>query len=221
VTSVIPFLPPPYTPVPSYHPGEELLLDYASGGSSPAEAMMIATHLACCMACRDLVRVADDVGGALLDAIASVRLPPDMLNRTLVAIDTFRPDAHDGRAPPIMLDDYLARPNWKKLPGGFRMRRISGNDGSGAGRIWLFDAPPGMRLLPHRHGGDEWTVILRGGFVDQNLHYGPGDFACMADGVVHQPTVGVNERCVSLIMVRENPRYTTLFGKLTSPFVRL
>ena len=36
---------------------------------------MIATHLACCTSCRDMVRIADDVGGALLDAIASVRLP--------------------------------------------------------------------------------------------------------------------------------------------------
>ncbi len=221
MSAAIPFLPPPGTPAPSYHPGEELLLDYASGGSSAAEAMMIATHLACCTSCRDLVRVADDVGGALLDAIASVRLPPDMLNRTLTAIDAQRFEPYDGSARPVMLDDYLARPHWKKLPGGFRMRRISGDDGSGTGRIWLFDAPPGMRLLPHRHGGDEWTVILRGGFVDQDMEYGPGDFACIADGKVHRPTVGVNERCVSLILVRENPRYTTLLGKLSSPFVRL
>ena len=219
--SAMPFLPPPDTPAPSYHPGEELLLDYASGGSSAAEAMMIATHLACCMSCRDMVQGAEDVGGALLDAIASVRLPPDMLNRTLAAIDSLRPDADDGPARPVMLDDYLAHPDWKKLPGGFRMRRISGDDHSGAGRIWLFDAPPGMRLLPHRHGGDEWTVILRGVFLDQGMHYGPGDFACMADGEVHRPMVGGTERCVSLIMVRENPRYTTLLGKLSSPFVRL
>jgi putative transcriptional regulator len=221
VSSAIPFLPPAGTPAPSYHPGEELLLDYASGGSSAAEAMMIATHLACCAACRDMVRIADDVGGALLDAMASVRLPVDMLNRTLVAIDALpsKPDSAPHR--PVMLDDYLARADWKKLPGGFRMLRISSDDRSGAGRIWLFDAPPGMRLLPHRHGGDEWTVILRGEFVDQDLHYGPGDFACMEDGEVHRPMVGGNERCVSLIMVRENPRYTTLLGKLSSPFVKL
>ncbi len=212
---------PPDTPAPSYHPGEELLLDYASGGSSAVEAVMIATHLACCASCRDLVRVADDIGGALLDAIASMRLPPDMLNRTLAAIDAPRLEPQHGPAWPVMLDDYLARPNWKKLPGGFRMRRISGNHRSSAGRIWLFDAPPGMRLLPHRHGGDEWTVILRGGFVDRDVHFGPGDFACIDDGEVHRPLIGVNERCVSLVMVRENPRYTTLFGKLSSPFVKL
>ncbi len=221
MSAAIPFLPPPNTPAPSYHPGEELLIDYASGGSSAAEATMIATHLACCASCRDLVRIADDVGGALLDAIASVRLPPDMLNLTLAAIDAQRPEPHVAPARPIMLDDYLARPDWKKLPGGFRMRRISRDDRSGAGRIWLFDAPPGMGLLPHRHSGDEWTVILRGVFVDQDMQYGPGDFACMAGGEVHRPMVGGTERCVCLIMVRENPRYTTLFGKLSSPFVRL
>jgi putative transcriptional regulator len=220
VNFAIPFVPLG-TRAPSFHPGEELLLDYASGGSSAAEAMMIATHLACCTSCRDMVRIADDVGGALLDAMASVRLPVDMLNRTLAAIDALLPEPGGSAQHPVMLDDYLARSDWKKLLGGFRMRRISRDDRTGAGRIWLFDAPPGMRLLPHRHGGDEWTVILRGVLVDQDMQYGPGDFACMADGEVHRPMVGGGDRCVSLIMVRENPRYTTLFGKLSSPFVRL
>ena len=223
MSATVPFQRPSGAPVPAYHPGEELLLDYASGASSASEAMMIATHLAFCGVCRDMLRVALQAGGALLDAIKPAQLPPNMLNRTLAAIDTVRTAVLpvELSARPVILDEYLARPDWKKLPGGFRMRRISSDERSGAGRIWLFDAPPGMKLLRHRHGGDEWTVILRGVFVDQDMRYGPGDFACMADGEVHRPMVGRDERCVSLIMVRENPRYTTLLGKLSSPFVRL
>ena len=209
--------------VPAYHPAEELLLDYASGASSAEEAMMIATHLTCCAMCRHLVRIALQAGGALFDAIAPVRLPPDMLNRALTAIDVARTAVQAPDAPQLsaLLDGYLARPDWRRLPGGFRMRRISGDARSGAGRIWLFDAPAGMKLLPHRHSGDEWTVILRGAFVDHDTRYGAGDFACLSDGEVHRPMVGAEERCVSLIMVRQAPRYTTLLGKLSSPFVRL
>jgi putative transcriptional regulator len=218
-----PVLKPPGASAPAYHPAEELLLDYASGASSAAEAMMIATHLACCAICRHTVRIALQAGGALFDAIAPKRLPPDMLNRTLTAIDTARTVVQPPGLPrlPAMLDGFLARPDWRRLPGGFRMRRISCDDHAGADHIWLFDVPPGMRLPPHRHSGDEWTVTLRGVFVDRDTQYGPGDFACLSDGEVHRPMVGARERCVSLIMVTQAPRYTTLLGKLSSLFVRL
>jgi len=218
-----PFSLPRGALVPACHPGEELLLDYASGASSGPEAMMIATHLAFCAVCRATVKVAVQAGGALLDAIKPAHLQPGMLDRTLAAIDTTRSAVlpADAPVPPVALDDYLALPDWKKLPGGFRMRRVSGDDRTGDGRVWLFDAPPGMKLLPHRHGSDEWIVILRGIFVDHGTPYRPGDFACMADGEVHRPTIGGDERCVSLVMVRESPRFTTLLGKLSAPFVRL
>ena len=58
-----------------------------------------------------------------------------------------------------------------------------------------------MKLLPHRHEGDEWTVILSGLFVDNEHSYRVGDFACLADGEEHRPVIGMEGRCVSLIMV--------------------
>ncbi|MDB5395084.1 MAG: hypothetical protein JWM91_2590, partial [Rhodospirillales bacterium] len=51
--------------------------------------------------------------------------------------------------------------------------------------------------------------------------YRIGDFACLADGEEHRPMTGQEGRCVSLMMVREAPHYTTMVGKLVAPFVKL
>lgn len=219
MTHVMPLFPDPAVPAPAYHPAEELLLDYAVGATSPAESLLLATHLAYCDVCRQTVHAARAVGGTLLDTLEPSRLPPNMLNRTLAAIDA-GDDLSTTPAPPLadFLGQHMASKHWKKLPNGFRMRRIPGE---GSGRVWLFDAPPGMKLLPHQHKGDEWTVILSGLFLDGDRAYRPGDFAHMDDGARHQPTIGPESRCVSLIMVRDVPKYTTFVGKLAAPFVKL
>jgi putative transcriptional regulator len=224
MTSTMPHFPDPAAPAPAFHPAEEFLLDYAAGTASQAETLLLATHLAYCKVCRQAVQAARTIGGTLFDTLAPARLPPNMLNRTLAAIDADRPAV---MAPPPSLSDFLgeqmAQKDWKHLLGGFRMRRIPGEAGGreGGGRAWLFDAPPGMKLLPHRHVGDEWTVILSGVFHDGDNAYRVGDFAHRDDGETHQPTIGPEGRCVSLIMVRESPKYTTTVGKLAAPFIKL
>ena len=158
--------------------------------------------------------------GTLLDTLAPSHLPPNMLNRTLAAIDAGTQDEPPPRPPlSTFLAQHMAHKDWKRLPNGFRMRRIPGQEGSG--RAWLFVAPPGLMRLPHRHVGDEWTVILSGVFHDGDRAYQVGDFGHREDGEEHQPFIGAEGRCVSLIMVRESPKYTTTVGRLAAPFVRL
>jgi putative transcriptional regulator len=215
----MPRFPDQGAPAPAHHPAEEFLLDYAAGATSPSETLLLATHLAYCETCRSAVKAARAIGGTLLDTLEPSRLPPNMLNRTLAAIDAGVED--EPPAPPlsIFLAQHMAHKDWKRLPNGFRMRRIPGERGSG--RAWLFDAPPGLRLLPHRHVGDEWTVILSGVFHDGDRTYHVGDFGHREDGEEHQPFIGPEGRCVSLIMVRDAPKYTTTVGRLTAPFIRL
>jgi putative transcriptional regulator len=220
---MMPRLSDPATAAPNFHPAEEFLLDYAAGTTSQAETLLLATHLAYCNVCRQAVQAARTVGGMLLDTLEPARLPPNMLNRTLAAIDADRPVAAPPPSLSAFLSEQMAHDSWRRLPGGFRMRRIPGESSGreGAGRVWLFDAPPGMKVPPHRHVSDEWTVILSGLFLDGDNSYRVGDFAHRDDGETHQPTIGPEGRCVSLIMVRDAPRYTTLVGKLAAPFIKL
>ena len=51
----------------SHHPEPALLLDYATGTLADPFALIVATHMALCPACRREVAALEAVGGALLE----------------------------------------------------------------------------------------------------------------------------------------------------------
>ncbi len=230
---------PPPVPAPTHHPAAELLLDYASGATSEAESLMIAIHLGACRECRRAFQTSVAVGGALLDAIAPVRIAPALLNRTLSAIDTMpadrpvkpKPQASGGptescapfwRHWPAPLRAYLDDGHvkkWRWLPAGFRALRVPCGDPSA--RIWLMKAPGGRGPFPHSHTHDEWTVVLEGGFTDETGTYAAGDFACAGPGDAHTVVAEPGEGCVCVLLVRAPPVYTCLPGRLLAPFIQL
>ncbi|MDB5395086.1 MAG: anti-sigma factor [Rhodospirillales bacterium] len=82
-------------------------------------------------------------------------------------------------------------------------------------------APGGRGPLRHSHIADEWTVVLEGGFSDETGTYAAGDFAYMGQGDQQRVVAEAREGCVCLLLVREQPRYLTLPGKLLAPLLRL
>ena len=216
---------------PTHHPPEELLLDLATGAASASEALMLEAHLAYCRACRDAVRDLEDAGGALLTILDPVSLPPNALNRALRAIELSEGLAPVPEAPSAsaVIDANLARTDWRKVPGGFRMRRVDAGlaaqraepGRSPSGRVWLFEAPAKMKVFQHRHVGDEWTVVLSGEFHDGGECYKAGDFAWLPENHRHQPVMGADAPCVGLILVRDSPVYTSVVGKIAAPFIRI
>jgi putative transcriptional regulator len=215
---------------PTHHPPGELLVDYAVGTLSSAETLLIALHLEYCADCRQAARTALGVGGALLDAIEPMALPPSSFQRMLQAIDAapVSIDTVIRSAPtfavqwPAPLRDRLAAAKpaaWRKLPAGFRALRVPFEDKSS--RVWVMKAPAGRGPLSHTHVADEWTVVLEGGFSDETGTYAAGDFAYMGPGEQHTMVAEPGEGCVCVVLVREQPRYLTFFGKLLAPLLRL
>lgn len=200
-----------------HHPPAELLLDHAGGCGSDAEALMIAKHLELCPDCRTGVRECASIGGALLDAIEPARLPPNMLNLTLEAIDrgTGITEAEPRRRAAL---DLEAGP-WRTLPTGVRVRRLP--VGRADERLLLIRVRPGGSIFTHRHVGEEWTLVLQGGFSDRTGHFGPGDFAAMSSEDEHRPVADPGEDCVCLILIRGQPRYSGFLGRIFRLFVRL
>jgi len=64
---------------PDHHPSDERLLEYASGAAPEPIALLVATHLALCPACRHVTAELEAVGGALLETLP----PKDRLVLTL------------------------------------------------------------------------------------------------------------------------------------------
>jgi putative transcriptional regulator len=222
----------PSTLAPTHHPPEELLIDYASGAVSEAEAMMIDIHLGACRQCQRTAQAALAIGGALLDSIAPARLPRTLFDRTLRAIDALEPISASAPAAatlPAFSDAWPAPLRrrlsasplaaWRRLPAGFRALRVPFKDESS--RLWVMQAPGGRGPLRHSHTADEWTVVLEGGFTDETGTYAAGDFVYMAPGDEHTMVAEPGEGCVCLLLMREQPRYLTLVGKLLAPLLRL
>ena len=215
---------------PTHHPPGELLIDYAAGALSAAETLLIALHLDACAECREVAHVALSAGGALLETIEPMALPPAAFQHVLQAIDD-KPVSLERvirSAPtfavkwPAPLRNHLAvtgHPPWRKMPAGFRALRVPFKDTSS--RVWVMNAPGGRGPLAHTHVADEWTVVLQGGFSDETGTYAAGDFAYMGPGEEHTMVAEPGEGCVCVVLVREPPRYLTLLGKLLAPLLRL
>jgi putative transcriptional regulator len=197
---------------PTRHPPSELLIDFATGGASPAESLIIGAHIARCADCRRSLDILEAVGGLLLNTLQPAWLPPAAMNRMLQWIDR---SAAGDTGP----EAATAYPAWRRIPGGYGMLRIPCDDASW--RVWILKAPAGKGLLRHRHVGEEWTMVLKGAFEDQTGRYAAGDFVQLGDGVEHEPMAGPTEACFCLIMIQNSPRYPTLIGKLAGPFLRI
>ena len=220
----------PSAPPPTHHPPDELLIDYAAGAVSDAEALMLDIHLGACAQCRRTARAAQVIGGALLESITPARLPRTLFDRTLQAIDAMAPSENRPAAlPPSFAAAWPAPlrnrlsagpvPAWRRLPAGFRSLRIPMADEFS--RLWVMQAPGGRGPLRHSHAADEWTVVLEGGFTDETGTYAVGDFGYMAKGEAHKMVAEPGEGCVCLLLMRAEPRYLTLMGKLLAPLLKL
>src|SRR5882672_4229832 len=70
-----------------HHPSDETLLRYAAGMLPAGPAVVVATHLAGCPACRAGVADFEAVGGAVLEDSPPAPMAPDALDRLFAAID--------------------------------------------------------------------------------------------------------------------------------------
>jgi putative transcriptional regulator len=212
-----------------HHPSDATLLAFAGGGLDEGRSLVVATHLLACLACRGMVRVMEDVGGALLEELAPAPMAADALARTMARLDEGRSRYHEetgakGAAErPGDLFRLLARyehGQWRRIgPGLHRSSvRIPGNSDS---RVFLLKGAPGLKLPKHTHTGVELTCVLTGGFSHAGGHFGPGAFDEADDHVLHQPVVDPGEECISLIAMQGELRLRGLLGRLLQPFVRI
>ena len=71
----------------THHPGEELLLSYASGAANEAVSLLVATHIALCTLCRKAVRAAEAAGGSVLSVVPPAPLASNAYDSILARLD--------------------------------------------------------------------------------------------------------------------------------------
>lgn len=219
--------------MPTHHPSEELLIDYAAGAAREPVALLVATHLALCPECRAAVARLEALGGALFQDAAPEPLAADALAQALSSLDA-APEPPAGAAtgaasaPEAALDLRVPRPLRDYL--GDLDRAAWRRRGPIAEAAVLADFPgfktrvlriPGGTAIPqHTHEGSEWTLVLAGGFSDSQGHYLRGDVADADAAVEHRPVADAGEECICLAVTDAPLRFTGPMGRVLNLFTR-
>jgi putative transcriptional regulator len=214
-----------------FHPPEELLVDYASGALRHPWAVLVATHLTLCPACRSEVARLDGVGGSLLDDVAPVATATDAFASLMARIDAGEPEASPApivAAPaiglvPRPLVAYLGMPleavPWRSLLPGVQEYALPQGAADRA-RPALLRIKAGRPVPRHTHEGSEAIVVLSGGFSDDGGHYRRGDVSWADDRHEHRPLADTDGDCVCFTVTDAPLRFTGRFGRVLNLFSR-
>lgn len=201
--------------MPNHHPDEALLIEYANGSLGEAKALLVATHLALCPACRMSVAAGEAASAqlAFADAAADVGPIPDVTGTTV--------ERSVSAAAPVVpvpepLRGYLGWPvselGWVPVLSG--MKEYPLPEFAGRSSVRLLAIEPGRRMPRHTHEGLELTLVLQGSFADASGSYAKGDVATADAAVDHQPQAGGGEICLCLAVEDAPLRLTGFNGAL-------
>ena len=202
----------------THHPGEDLLLFYASGAADEGLALVIATHLAFCPQCRGEVAKLERTGGAMLASLAPETMKEDALARTLARLDErprTSPRVAEGgdRRVPEPLRSYVGSldKSWLPLGPGVAHRPLLRR---GKTSVRLIRAMPGASVPVHSHLGRELTLVLMGGFHDETGQFGPGDLESATPETKHRPIADPGEVCINLALTDAPLRFFSVLPRL-------
>lgn len=185
--------------MPTHHLPTESLFATASGAATPGEDLLAACHLTWCPACRAVADELDAVQAALAFRAPPVEVGPDALAAVLARLDERpAPKAVCPVFPRPLAERIgpLAQVPWRTGPADVRVASVPLD---GPQRVFLLDFPPGLHLPVHGHEGVERTLVLRGGYTDDDGHFGPGDVSWRERGG-HAVRIDPGERCTTLFV---------------------
>jgi putative transcriptional regulator len=219
----------------THHPSEALLLDYASGALAEPMALLIASHATLCPACRADIARFEHAAGTLLETLESDEAPADdaatarLKSAIMDALDAPEPATVPSPAVPSV-PAYMPAPlrryvgaavnenNWRRWgPGVQQIRLLQGRSDA---TVRLARIQAGAQMPDHAHRGEEFTLVLAGGFSDATGHFLRGDVAEMGPEDIHQPVADTDGDCICLIVSSAPLRLRGLVGTLLNPFIR-
>lgn len=205
----------------------EVYSAYAAGCLDPAFALMVETQAAIKPEVSRAIARAETIAGIIFEAEGCTELSDNALDDMLSMID-----AHEAR-PQMQIDgarkacgaiqelldlpdplrdhaiDAAGGEGWQNLTSG--VRRLKLDVGSNA-EVELYRIEPGATVPKHTHKGDEFTLVVSGGFSDGDGSYGPGDLCVKGEDDMHQPTGDMDGVCFALAVHEGGLRFTGLLG---------
>ncbi len=201
------------------HPSEELLLAVASGQADLPHRVLVEGHLDNCPACRAAMGEISAPGGALLEDLPEMPIPPGLWESLKAKIDALPPQLSARKAfaglplPASILHELpdLQTPEdirWHRLPlRGARLARLLRDPVTGSALL-LGHMPPRRVFPEHIHLGPEDVLVLAGGYEDHFGIFEAGAFASYAPGSKHRPLTEPDEECWILTRLEKPNLFT-------------
>ena len=120
---------------------------------------------------------------------------------------------------PSPLADYIRRSGrrlkWRSAGLGVQQARLGRNNRGE--RLYLLRARPGLPVPRHSHSGQEWTLVLAGGYKSGSQQFGPGDLHQEDEGCMHDLRIDDDGLCISLIVDEGKLRFANPLLRLFQP----
>ena len=219
-----------------HHPDDASIVAYAAGTLDEAFAVLVSCHLEACSHCRETLKTAELIGGAMLDNSDDAPVSDGSFGRLLEKISVSeasrlpqttlpekqRPKRENWQKMPSALQHYvggtLDEIKWKRVGPGVWQNPISLSSPAESS-LRLLRIASGKSVPEHGHGGQEMTLIISGAYNDKIGHFGPGDVADLDDHVEHQPHVVSDEDCICLAATEAPTRFKSLASRLLQPLI--
>lgn len=186
---------------------EEVMAAHAAGTLPTGQHLVLSCQADLRPEIAQKLATCDAVGGALIETAKSEDLSDAFIGRLMDALnnETETEVPAKREAPtwmPAALAEYLDRADielkWRSVGSGVQHAPIvTSKTGE---RIYLLRAEPGTKMPVHSHSGEEWTLILQGGYHVGDTGYVRGDLHCEDEACEHQPIIDDHgEACISLV----------------------
>ena len=210
------------------HPDADMLVEYSSGGLSPAMCVSISTHLHFCDDCRLQLTQLDEIGGSLLEDVPEEALRGVTFESLLLQLEELQLEAPEAietvsvatelKSLPSMVQKLLPPEGakWSFLSPSLQVAKIP--VGESKYELALHKIKAGGKTPSHDHRGLEVTVVVQGSFSDEDGVYNPGDFLVRQPGDVHKPIASQNELCICVSVVEAPIRLVGPISRVLNPF---
>ncbi len=206
----------------------ELYSAYAAGCLDPAFALLVETQAALRGDVRRAIDLGEMIAGAFLQRESVSGLSRLSAEDVLDQIDALEPASGKNtlsavRAACGAMDELVALPEpvrshaieaagaegWQFSGPGIRRMTL---DVGGVAETELYRIEPGVTVPRHTHAGQEFTLVIAGGFTDETGSYGPGDLVMKGPDDIHRPIGDPGEACYALAVRDGALRFTGVAG---------
>ena len=221
-------------PTPNDHADilDSLLVDYVNGGLPAALELLVETHIAMNNKSARTVDLLLHVGGYLLEESEPVSMSEGAFEAVMAEIERTKPvqasalqdnndpqfSAHLPRPIADYMPDLECTQSWRRVGIGLSEHQL--DFGQTKGKATIYRIAPGVAVPTHSHKGSEITLVLAGGFSDENGSYVPGDIAIQHAGSVHQPVADDDGECIVFAVNEDSIELTGPLGRMLNLLVR-